>query len=157
MRALLIEDEPTVARAIELMFAEEGIKVDMTDLGEEGLDLGKLYDYDIICLDLNLPDMHGYDVLKKLRSAKVKTPVLILSAAGEVDSKVRALGFGSEEHTSELQSLMRISSAVFCLKKKKKNIKIKNRNIKRCKTENIHKRAEHEKKIDEKHYIVSNT
>src|SRR3546814_1460115 len=137
MRALLIEDEPTVARAIELMFAEEGIKVDMTDLGEEGLDLGKLYDYDIICLDLNMPDMHGYDVLKKLRSAKVKTPVLILSAAGEVDSKVRALGFGaddyvpkpfnreqlvarvravrSEEHTSELQSLMRISYAVFCL------------------------------------------
>src|SRR3546814_9940855 len=63
----------------------------------------------------------------------------------------------SEEHTSELHSLMRISYAVFCLKKKKKNIKIKNRNIKRCKTENIHKRAEHEKKIDEKHYIVSNT
>src|SRR3546814_6761421 len=82
MRALLIEDEPTVARAIELMFAAEGIKVDMTDLGEEGLDLGKLYDYDIICLDLNLPDMHGYDVLKKLRSAKVKTPLLILSEIG---------------------------------------------------------------------------
>ncbi|HEY9552650.1 response regulator transcription factor CtrA [Allosphingosinicella sp.] len=101
MRALLIEDEPTVARAIELMFAEEGIKVDMTDLGEEGLDLGKLYDYDIICLDLNLPDMHGYDVLKKLRSAKVKTPVLILSAAGEVDSKVRALGFGADDYVTK--------------------------------------------------------
>ena len=69
MRVLLIEDEPTTARAIELMLTTEGFNVYSTDLGEEGLDLGKLYDYDIILLDLNLPDMHGYDVLKKLRVA----------------------------------------------------------------------------------------
>jgi two-component system cell cycle response regulator CtrA len=68
MRVLLIEDEATVAKSIELMLATEGLNVYTTDLGEEGLDLGKLYDYDIILLDLNLPDMHGYDVLKKLRS-----------------------------------------------------------------------------------------
>ena len=80
MRVLLIEDEPTTARAIELMLTTEGFNVYSTDLGEEGLDLGKLYDYDIILLDLNLPDMHGYDVLKKLRVAKVQTPALILSA-----------------------------------------------------------------------------
>jgi two-component system cell cycle response regulator CtrA len=79
MRVLLIEDEPTTAKSIELMLTSEGFNVYTTDLGEEGLDLGKLYDYDIICLDLNLPDMHGYDVLKKLRVAKVGTPVLILS------------------------------------------------------------------------------
>ena len=71
MRVLLIEDEPTTAKSIELMLGSEGFNVYTTDLGEEGLDLGKLYDYDIICLDLNLPDMHGYDVLKKLRTAKV--------------------------------------------------------------------------------------
>src|SRR6476659_2735474 len=75
MRVLLIEDEPTTAKSIELMLGTEGFNVYTTDLGEEGLDLGKLYDYDIICLDLNLPDMHGYDVLKKLRTAKVGTPV----------------------------------------------------------------------------------
>ena len=92
MRVLLIEDEPTTAKSIELMLGSEGFNVYTTDLGEEGLDLGKLYDYDIICLDLNLPDMHGYDVLKKLRTAKVGTPVLILSGIGEMDSKVRALG-----------------------------------------------------------------
>jgi len=90
MRVLLIEDEPTTAKAIELMLSSEGFNVYTTDLGEEGLDLGKLYDYDIICLDLNLPDMHGYDVLKKLRTAKVGTPVLILSGVAEMDSKVRA-------------------------------------------------------------------
>src|SRR6185369_4754769 len=75
MRVLLIEDEPTTAKSIELMLGSEGFNVYTTDLGEEGLDLGKLYDYDIILLDLNLPDMHGYDVLKKLRTAKVSTPV----------------------------------------------------------------------------------
>ena len=56
MRVLLIEDEPTTAKAIELMLTTEGFNVYITDLGEEGLDLGKLYDYDIILLDLNLPD-----------------------------------------------------------------------------------------------------
>src|ERR1043165_8245765 len=98
MRVLLIEDEPTTAKSIELMLGGEGFNVYTTDLGEEGLDLGKLYDYDIILLDLNLPDMHGYDVLKKLRLAKVGTPVLILSGISEMDSKGRALGFGADDY-----------------------------------------------------------
>src|SRR5436853_6005650 len=101
MRVLLIEDEPTTAKAIELMLSTEGFNVYTTDLGEEGLDLGKLYDYDIICLDLNLPDMHGYDVLKKLRTAKVGTPVLILSGVAELDSEVRALGFGADDYVTK--------------------------------------------------------
>src|ERR671920_764106 len=101
MRVLLIEDEPTTAKSIELMLTGEGFNVYTTDLGEEGLDLGKLYDYDIILLDLNLPDMHGYDVLKKLRTAKVSTPVLILSGIGEMDSKVRALGFGADDYVTK--------------------------------------------------------
>ena len=84
MRVLLIEDEPSTAKAVELMLTAEGFNVYSTDLGEEGLDLGKLYDYDIILLDLNLPDMHGYDVLKNLRVAKVETPVLILSGISEI-------------------------------------------------------------------------
>src|SRR4028118_1070483 len=101
MRVLLIEDEPTTAKSIELMLSTEGFNVYTTDLGEEGLDLGKLYDYDIILLDLNLPDMHGYDVLKKLRTAKVGTPVLILSGLNEMDSKVRALGFGADDYVTK--------------------------------------------------------
>src|SRR5918996_1090263 len=101
MRVLLIEDEATIAKSIELMLSTEGFNVYTTDLGEEGLDLGKLYDYDIILLDRNLPDMHGYDVLKKLRAAKVSTPVLILSGIGEMDSKVRALGFGADDYVTK--------------------------------------------------------
>ena len=101
MRVLLIEDEPTTAKAIETMLTVEGFNVYTTDLGEEGLDLGKLYDYDIILLDLNLPDMHGYDVLKKLRTAKVQTPVLILSGISEMDSKVRSFGFGADDYVTK--------------------------------------------------------
>src|SRR3569833_3425956 len=75
MRVLLIEDDSVTAQSIELMLKSESFNVYTTDLGEEGGDLGKLYDYDIILLDLNLPDMSGYDVLKTLRVAKVQTPI----------------------------------------------------------------------------------
>ena len=101
MRVLLIEDEPTTAKAIELMLTTEGFNVYSTDLGEEGLDLGKLYDYDIILLDLNLLDMHGYDVLKKLRIAKVGTPVMILSGISEMDSEIRSFGFGADDYVTK--------------------------------------------------------
>ncbi len=70
----------SASRSIELMLKSENFNTYTTDLGEEGVDLGKLYDYDIILLDLNLPDMSGYEVLRSLRVAKVKTPILILSA-----------------------------------------------------------------------------
>jgi two-component system, cell cycle response regulator CtrA len=98
MRVLLIEDDAATAKSIELMLSGEGFNIYATDLGEEGLDLGKLYDYDIILLDIGLPDMHGYDVLKKLRVAKVGTPILILSGQNEVDTKVQGLGFGADDY-----------------------------------------------------------
>ena len=101
MRVLQIEDDSTTSRSIELMLTGDGFNVYTTDLGEEGLDLGKLYDYDIILLDLNLPDMHGYDVLKKLRLAKVATPILILSGMGEIESKVKGLGFGADDYLTK--------------------------------------------------------
>src|SRR3546814_18791724 len=101
MRVLLIEDEPTTAKSIELMLTTEGFNVYQTDLGEEGLDLGKLYDYDIILLDLNLPDIHGYEVLKKLRLATVGTPILLLYGQDELDSTARALGFGPDDYVTK--------------------------------------------------------
>src|SRR5258708_5065720 len=97
MRVLLIEDDSAVAQSIELMLKSESFNVYTTDLGEEGVDLGKLYDYDIILLDLNLPDMSGFEVLRSLRVSKVKTPILILSGLAGTEDKVRGLGFGADD------------------------------------------------------------
>ncbi len=79
MRVLLVEDDSATAASIEMMLRAEGFICDTTDLGEDGLEIGKLYDYDIIILDLMLPDIDGYEVLRRLRAARVRTPILILS------------------------------------------------------------------------------
>ena len=97
MRVLLVDDDAAIARSIELMLKIEEINVYRTDLGEEGVDLGKIYDYDIILLDLNLPDISGYEVLRSLRAAKVVTPVLILSGLANIEDKIRGLGLGADD------------------------------------------------------------
>src|SRR5262245_38539082 len=101
MRVLLIEDDSAVAQSIELMLKPESFNVYTTDLGEEGVDLGKLYDYDIILLDLNLPDRSGFDVLRSLRVSKVKTPSLILSGLAGIEDKVKGLGFGADDYMTK--------------------------------------------------------
>ncbi len=101
MRVLLIEDDGATAQSIELMLKSESFNVYTTDLGEEGLDLGKLYDYDIILLDLNLPDMSGFEVLRSLRVSKVKTPILIISGLAGIENKVKGLGFGADDYMTK--------------------------------------------------------
>jgi two-component system, cell cycle response regulator CtrA len=101
MRVLLIEDDSATAQSIELMLKSESFNVYTTDLGEEGVDLGKLYDYDIILLDLNLPDMSGFEVLRSLRVSKVKTPILILSGLAGIEDKVNGLGFGGDDYMTK--------------------------------------------------------
>jgi two-component system cell cycle response regulator CtrA len=101
MRVLLIEDDSATAQSIELMLKSEGFNVYTTDLGEEGIDLGKVYDYDIILLDLNLPDMSGFEVLRSLRVSKVKTSILILSGLPHIEDKVRGLGFGADDYMTK--------------------------------------------------------
>jgi two-component system, cell cycle response regulator CtrA len=98
VRALLIEDDLGTAQSIQLMLKAEEINVYATDAGEEGIDLGKLYDYDIVLLDLNLPDMSGFEVLRALRAAKVPTPILILSGLGSAEDKIRGLGLGADDY-----------------------------------------------------------
>ena len=101
MRVLLIEDDRATAQSIELMLKCESFDVCTTDFGKEGVDLGKLYDYDIILLDLNLPDMSGYDVLKQLRVSKIKTPILILSGLAGIEDKVKGLGVGADDYMTK--------------------------------------------------------
>jgi two-component system, cell cycle response regulator CtrA len=101
MRVLLIEDDSSIAQSIELMLKSESFNVYTTELGEEGVDLGRLYDYDIILLDLNLPDMSGFEVLRSLRVSKVRTPILILSGLASIEHKVKGLGFGADDYMTK--------------------------------------------------------
>ena len=101
MRVLLIEDDASTARSIELALAAEGIICDTAEVGSDGIEIGKIYDYDIILLDLMLPDIDGYEVLLRLRSAKVKTPILILSGLTSVDQKIKGLGFGADDYLTK--------------------------------------------------------
>jgi two-component system cell cycle response regulator CtrA len=97
MRVLLIEDDAATAASIGLMLRKENYICDTTDLGEDGLEIGKLYDYDIIILDLLLPDIDGYEVMRRLRAARVRTPILILSGLVELDDKIKGLGSGADD------------------------------------------------------------
>ena len=101
MRVLLVEDDSNTAQSIELMLKSENFIVDSTDLGEDGLEIGKLYDYDIILLDLMLPDIDGYEVLRRLRASQVRTPILILSGLAELDAKIKGLGFGADDYLTK--------------------------------------------------------
>ena len=101
MRVLLVEDDPTTSKSIELMLSHANLNVYSTDMGEEGVDLAKLYDYDLILLDINLPDMTGHEVLRQLRLARIETPILILSGEDDTDSKLKGFGFGADDYLTK--------------------------------------------------------
>ncbi|MGV6840520.1 MAG: response regulator transcription factor CtrA [Planktomarina sp.] len=101
MRILLVEDDPTTAKSIEMMLSHANLNVYTTDLGEEGIDLAKLYDYDLILLDIGLPDMNGHEVLRQLRMARVETPILILSGDDDTESKIKGFGFGADDYLTK--------------------------------------------------------
>jgi two-component system cell cycle response regulator CtrA len=101
MRILLIEDDPATSKSIELMLGHANFNVYTTDLGEEGIDLAKLYDYDLILLDLVLPDINGHDVLRQLRVARIDTPILILSGETDTENKMRGFGSGADDYLTK--------------------------------------------------------
>ncbi|MEQ9693428.1 response regulator transcription factor CtrA [Shimia sp. SDUM112013] len=101
MRVLLVEDDPATSKSIEMMLTHANLNVYATDLGEEGIDLAKLYDYDLILLDLGLPDMNGHEVLRQLRLARIDTPILILSGDDNTDSKIKGFGFGADDYLTK--------------------------------------------------------
>ncbi len=101
MRILLVEDDPATSKSIELMLTHANLNVYATDLGEEGIDLAKLYDYDLILLDLGLPDMNGLEVLRQLRMSKVDTPILILTGSDDTENKIKGFGFGADDYLTK--------------------------------------------------------
>lgn len=101
MRVLLVEDDPTTSRSIELMLTHANFNVYCTDMGEEAIELGKLYDYDLILLDLDLPDMTGLDVLRQVRLARIETPILILTGEDSTDAKLKGFGGGADDYLTK--------------------------------------------------------
>lgn len=101
MRVLLVEDDLLASRGIALVLEAEGMKVDHADTGEEALDLARRYDYDIVVLDLALPDMGGIEVVRRMRSARIDTPVLILSGLSEPQIKVKGFQAGADDFLSK--------------------------------------------------------
>jgi two-component system cell cycle response regulator CtrA len=97
MRVLIAAGDVFAAVRIRAMLGKENLICDTTGLGRDSLLLGKLYDYDIILLDLAVPDTEGYKLLQQLRAARVRTPILILSGHGELDEKVKFLRFGADD------------------------------------------------------------
>jgi two-component system cell cycle response regulator CtrA len=98
---LLVESDQIVAASIEMMLKSESFNVYTTDLGEEAIDLGKLYDYDAIVIELNLPDVSGYTVIKRLRDAKISTPILICSGLAGIEDKVKGLDLGADDYMTK--------------------------------------------------------
>ena len=116
MHILLVEDNPVASKSIELKLTAEGHNVFATDLGEDAIELAGLYDYDVVLLDLDLTDMEGLEVLRAVRARKIRTPVIILTAAADVETKVRSLSAGADDfitkpfHKAELAA--RINAVV---------------------------------------------
>jgi two-component system cell cycle response regulator CtrA len=101
MRILLIEDDTVTAHSIQLALKLENISVDWARLGKDGVELGKPNYYDVILLDLKLPDISGFKVLSSLRTCKVTTPVLILSGLSGIDEKVICLRDGADDYLTK--------------------------------------------------------
>ena len=97
MRILIIEDDEIVASTVELFLRSEGFRTHTETLGEEALEVAKHYEYDAILMDLDLPDMSGVEVLRKLRLNKVATPVVVLSGQTDLDTKIKCLSAGADD------------------------------------------------------------
>lgn len=101
MRVLVIEDDQATSKAIQAALKTEGFVCDSTEVGEDGLEIARHYEYDLIILDLMLPDIDGYEILRRLRAVHVSTPVLILSGLSEIDDKIKGLGFGADDYITK--------------------------------------------------------
>ncbi len=98
MRVLYVEDDATTAKAVELMLHKEGFAYDTVALGEQAVELGKRNEYDLILLDIMLPDIDGYDVIGRLRAAGVYTPVLVQTGLADTEMQLNGLGYGTGEY-----------------------------------------------------------
>jgi two-component system cell cycle response regulator CtrA len=120
MRALVIEDDPVSTKLIETALRSENIVFEPTERGEEGIELAKLYDFDIIVLDLSLPDIDGYEVVRRLRASRVKTPILILSGRSDPLDKVKGLTTGADDFLTKPFNKMELVARIQAIVRRSK-------------------------------------
>ena len=101
MRVLVIEDEHKIANSIKKGLEQEAFAVDVAYDGTEGYDLASTESYDVIILDLMLPGIDGMEICKKLRAEKIHTPILILTAKGQLEDKVKGLNSGADDYLTK--------------------------------------------------------
>jgi two-component system cell cycle response regulator CtrA len=101
MRVLIIEDDQATSKTIQIALKSEGFVCDCAEVGEDGLEIARHYEYDLILLDLVLPDIDGYEILRRLRAVQVSTPVLILSGLSGIDDKIKGLGVGADDYLTK--------------------------------------------------------
>ena len=97
MRVLLAEDDVVAAQGMIVILKAAGFTVDHTDMGREALEMVRRYDYDLILLDLMLPDIEGYEVVRRMRAARLSTPVIVLSSLCRPQAKVKAFAVGADD------------------------------------------------------------
>lgn len=122
MNILLVEDEVSLSEALVHILKKEKYVVDAVYDGESGLNYGLTGRYDIILLDIMLPKMNGYDVLIHLRNEKITTPVLILTARGQVADKVRGLDLGADDYLAKPFSTPELLARIRALSRRKANV-----------------------------------
>ncbi len=120
MRALVIEDDPVSTKLVEAALRSENIVFEPTERGEEGIELARLYDFDIIILDLSLPDIDGYEVVRRLRAARIRTPVLILSGRSDPLDKVKGLTTGADDFLTKPFNKMELVARIQAIVRRSK-------------------------------------
>lgn len=98
MHVLLIEDERPLAKAVNGIFGQNGIKVTWVGDGKEGYQTARIEEFDLIILDVLLPNLNGWEICAKLREARVNTPILMLTALDELEDRVKGLNLGADDY-----------------------------------------------------------
>ena len=101
MKILIVEDELRLAEALSQIMQEQKYQVDVANNGNDGLDYALFGDYDVIVLDVMLPGKDGFEVVRSMRAAKVKTPVIMLTARDDVRDKIRGLDKGADDYMTK--------------------------------------------------------
>jgi len=120
MRILVVEDEHRIANSIKKGLEQESYAVDVAYTGNDGYDLASTEDYDLILLDLLLPEMDGVTITKELRKNKIHTPILMLTAKGQVQDKVVGLDAGADDYLTKPFSFEELLARIRALSRRPK-------------------------------------